>query len=135
MKYPSVTHRSSDWMPIPIVLRTRLVAPSAPIRKSDCKVASPAVIRHPRLFRSIPLTRVFRIETFDFLASSIKYLDNSRRETTAIGSCGVTVTDKASPKETLICSMLFRGRLDSKMPKLDRVFAVIPPPQGFSHGA
>ena len=63
MKYPRVTQRSSGCSAVPTVRRTRLVAPSAPIRKSDCRVLSRAESRHPRAVGSILVIRVFTIET------------------------------------------------------------------------
>src|SRR5262245_26304810 len=98
MKYPRVTHRSSGGSAVDTERRTRLVAPSPPIRKSDCTEVSRVDNTHFREFRSMLLTRLLTNETPAFSASSKRYLPSSRRETTATGSFGVTVTERLSPK-------------------------------------
>src|SRR5215471_20279611 len=98
MKYPNVTQRSSGGNPVLTDRRTKLVAPSAPIRKSDCSEPSRKYKRHPGVTRSILVMRFFNRETPDFSAASTRYLPRSRRETTATGSFGVTVTEGVSPK-------------------------------------
>src|SRR5262245_58892104 len=135
MKYPSVTHKSSGCNSVPTDRRTRLVAPSAPIRKSDCNDESRVVSVQPRFVGSMWVTRLFTMETPAFSASSMRYLPNSRRESTASGCCVGTVTDRLSLKWMVMRSMYFLGRSESTIPKLERALVLTPPPQGFSHGA
>src|SRR5690348_13296032 len=46
--YPTVTFRSPGASAVATLRRTRLVAPSAPTRKSACSVVSRVVSVHPR---------------------------------------------------------------------------------------
>ncbi len=135
MKYPSVTHRSEGSSACATLRRTRLVAPSAPIRKSDCNRDSRVESCQPFAVRSIRLMRFFRKVTPAFSASTRRYLPSSRRETTAKVTSGATLMEISSPKYIVTRSIGTRGRSELKISNPDSALVVMPPPQGFSHGA
>ena len=135
MKYPSVTHKSSGRRAFPSVRRTMLVAPSAPIRKSDCSDESRVDSVQPCAAGSTVVTRLFTMVTPACSAPAIRYLPNSCRDSTARGCSVGTVTERWSLKYMVMRSMYFRGSSESKIAKLESAFVVTPPPQGFSHGA